>query len=88
VLVVQSDRFTSSRIATVILIAVTSNLQLAAAPGNVLLSSRDTGLPRDSVANISQVLTVNKSRLTERIGRIPHKLLQRIEEGLRLVLSL
>jgi mRNA interferase MazF len=61
VLVVQSDDFNRSRIATAIVVVITSNLNLAQAPGNVLLPQRITGLPKDSVANISQVLTIDKS---------------------------
>jgi mRNA interferase MazF len=88
VLVVQSDDFNRSRIATAIVVVVTSNLKLAEAPGNVLLPQRATGLPKDSVANISQVLTVDKSFLTEKLGELPDYLLEQVEDGLRLVMDL
>lgn len=88
VLVVQSDSFTRSRISTVIAVAITSNMRLAEAPGKVLLPQRRTGLPRDSVANVSQVLTLDKGVLDERVGAIPAKLLEHVETGLRLVLDL
>jgi len=84
----QSDDFTRSRIATVIAVVITSNTRLAQAPGNVWLSRKVTGLPKESVANVSQVITVDKSFLTERVGSLPPRLIERIEEGLRLVLSL
>lgn len=88
VLVVQSDGFNRSRIATVIVTVITSNLNLAQAPGNVLLPQKATGLPKDSVANISQVLTVDKRFLTEKIGKLPNYLLEQVESGLRLVMAL
>ncbi len=88
VLVVQSDSFTRSRISTVITVAITSNLRFAKAPGNVLLPQRRTGLPRDSVANVSHVLTLDKGVLDERVGTISARLLEQVETGLRLVLEL
>jgi mRNA-degrading endonuclease toxin of MazEF toxin-antitoxin module len=68
VIVVQSDEFNKSLIRTVVVAVVTSNLKLAAAPGNVLLGKRGTGLERDSAANVSQLITVDKSFLTEKSG--------------------
>jgi mRNA interferase MazF len=88
VLVIQSDDFNRSRIATVIALVITSNTRLAQAPGNVFLSQKLTGLPRDSVANVSQIITVDKSFLTERIGVLPAAVIEQIERGLRLVLHL
>jgi mRNA interferase MazF len=88
VLVVQSDEFNQSRIATVIAIVLTSNLKLAQAPGNVLLPSKVTRLSKDSVANISQVITVDKYFLTEKVGTLPRHLFEQVESGLRLVLDL
>ncbi|PKO22155.1 MAG: mRNA interferase MazF2 [Chloroflexi bacterium HGW-Chloroflexi-1] len=88
VLVIQSDGFNRSGIATVIIVAITSNTSLASAPGNVLLSRKATGLSVDSVANISQVVTVDKSLLTERVGSLPASLLADVENGLRHVMSL
>ena len=88
VLVVQSDDFNRSRIATVIVLVITSNVKLAEAPGNVFLPRKSTGLPQDSVANISQVITLDKELLTERVGALTPKLLEKVEAGLRLVLVL
>jgi mRNA interferase MazF len=88
VLVVQDDTFTQSRISTVIVVVITSNIQLAEAPGNVLLPKGATGLSRDSVANVSQVLTVDKTFLVERIGSLPNDLQEEIDDGLRTILYL
>jgi len=88
VLVVQSDSFNASRIQTVVAVAITSNLRLAAAPGNVLCSPKDTGLPKKSTINVSQVVTIDKRFLRARIGVLPPALFKRIEDGLRLVLAL
>jgi mRNA interferase MazF len=88
VLVVQSDDFNRSRIATVIALVITSNARLAEAPGNVFLPQKLTGLPKDSVANVSQIVTVDKRFLTERIGPLPSNLMEQIERGLHLVLHL
>ena len=88
VLVVQAADFNESQISTVVVVTVTSNVALAAAPGNVLGRRKDTGLPRDSVINVSQILTVDKSFLTERVGAIPSPLLEQVADGLRLVMAL
>ena len=87
-LIISSDSFNASRISTVVAAVVTSNLRLAEAPGNVRIPTRGTGLSKPSVVNVSQVLTVDKSFLTERIGRVAHPQLAEIDEGLRLVFSL
>jgi mRNA interferase MazF len=70
VLVVQGDPFNRSRISTVVCVALTGNLKWTKAPGNVILSARETGLPRDSVANVSQILTLDRSRLSEQAGTL------------------
>lgn len=88
VVIVQSNAFNRSRIRTIIAVVLTSNLRLAEAPGNVLIAASDSGLPKDSVANVSQVITVDRTSLTERCGRLPGHLIRSIDEGLRLVLSL
>ncbi len=88
VVVVQDDTFNQSRINTVIVVIMTSKLHLANAPGNVLLPRDASGLPRDSVANVSQIFTVDKQFLTERIGSLPDALQQELDEGLRTVLYL
>jgi mRNA interferase MazF len=88
VVIVQSDSFTNSRIATVIVAAITSSLRLGAAPGNVRLPGRSNGLRRDSVINVTQLLAVEKALLFERIGRLIPAKLRELEDGLRLVLGL
>lgn len=88
VLVIQDDVFNQSRINTVIVVIITSNTQLAEAPGNVLLPCEVSGLSRDSVANVSQIFTVDKTFLTERIGSLPDYLQEEVDEGLRTVLYL
>ena len=86
--IVQANDFNQSQIHTVIAAVITSNLKLANAPGNVFLSAKSTGLPKDSVANISQLITVDKLFLREKVGKLTAKQLQKLNEGLRLVLSL
>jgi mRNA interferase MazF len=88
VLVVQADDFNRSRINTVIAVVITSNIRLAEAPGNVLLPRKATGLPKQSVANVSQLITVDKVFLKEKIKRLGKREFSDVEEGLRLVLSL
>ncbi|MEM9006423.1 MAG: type II toxin-antitoxin system PemK/MazF family toxin [Cyanobacteria bacterium P01_F01_bin.86] len=88
VLVIQTDTFTQSRISTIIVVIITSNIQLAEAPGNVLLPRRISGLSRDSVVNVSQILTIDKTYLVERIGSLPDYLQEEVDEGLRTVLHL
>jgi mRNA interferase MazF len=87
-LIVSADSFNQSRINTVIAAAITSNLRLADAPGNVQIPVRGTGLSRPSVVNVSQIITVDRAFLTERLGRLNSELLTQVENGLRLVLSL
>jgi mRNA interferase MazF len=88
VLVVQADSFNLSRIQTAIVAAITTNLELAEAPGNVLLPARSAGLTRDSVVNVSQLLTLDRSFLAEPAGTLPPRLQRSVDEGLRLVLQL
>lgn len=88
VVIIQSNAFNRSRIKTVIAVVLTSNLRLAAAPGNVLISAADSGLPKDSVANVSQVITVDKRFLSGRSGKLPSRVMKELDSGLRLVLSL
>ncbi len=88
VLIIQSNAFTVSQIKTVAVLSITSNLRLSNAPGNVLVSPKQSGLSRDSVVNVSQILTVDKTALTEKAGALPSTILERVEDGLRLVLGL
>jgi mRNA interferase MazF len=87
VVVVQSDAINQSRIATVVCVPLTSNLKWALAPGNVRLSPRATGLPKDSVANVSQLLTLDKELLTKRVGRLPRAKLELVFFGIDLILG-
>jgi mRNA interferase MazF len=88
VLVVQSKAFNDSRIATVIVAVVTSNLALAAAPGNIRLAKSETGLPKASVVNVSQLITLDRSLLTSMVRSLSGKVMSQVDEGLRLVLAL
>lgn len=88
VLVVQADSFNLSGIQTAIVTAITSNVGLADAPGNVLLPARSAGLTRESVVNVSQLLTLDRSFLTKRAGTLPVPLQRSVDEGLRTVLQL
>jgi len=87
-LIVQSNDFNASAIATVVCAAITSNLHLVGAPGNVRLARRSSGLSRESVVNVSQLITVDKRLLTSRVGHVPPQALREIEAGIRVVLSL
>jgi mRNA interferase MazF len=86
-MVVQGDAFNASRLATVVVVPLTSNLRWAAAPGNVVLSARRTGLPRDSVANVSQIVAVDRSILAERVGHLTANDLELVLAGIDLVLG-
>jgi mRNA interferase MazF len=88
VVVVQSDPFNESRIGTVVIAAISSNLHWALSPGNVRLSRRVSKLARESVVNVSQLLTVDKTLLTQRIARLGAEQLRMVDDGLRLVLGL
>jgi mRNA interferase MazF len=88
VLVISADAFNRSAIQTVVALAVTSNLALAQAPGNVTLARKESGLPRKSVVNVSQVVTLNKLRLQEKMGALSPALMGEVEAGLRHVLGL
>ena len=88
ILILQADAFNRSRINTVIGIVISSNLRLANAPGNVVLPAGESGLPSDSVVNVSQVITVDKRFLTDRSGQVRGATLRAVEDGVHLVLSL
>ena len=87
VVVVQSDSFNRSRISSVVCVPLTSNLRWAAAPGNVALAADVTGLPKDSVANVSQIVTLDKASLTDRAGRVADAKLELILAGIDIVLG-
>jgi len=88
VLVIQTDPFNQSGVAIVFAVVFTSNLRLAAAPGNVLCRRQDSGLSSDSVANVSQLAAIDKRWLTSRVSKVPTHLLHEVEDGLRLLLGL
>jgi mRNA interferase MazF len=88
VLVVQSDAYTSSALSTIIAFLITSNTALAAMPGNVFVPATSSGLPRDSVVNVTGVVTLDKSDLSEQVGELPDYLQAEVDQGLRRVLDL
>jgi mRNA interferase MazF len=85
---VQANEFNDSAIRTSICAVMTSNTRLADAPGNVRVARRVSGLPHDSVVNVSQLITLDKQMLTEMVGRLPAPVLGHVEAGIRLVLAL
>jgi mRNA interferase MazF len=87
VLVIQADSFNQSRISTVVVIAITSNLRLGKAPGNVSLLETKSGLAQDSVANVSQISTLDEDTLTEAIGTLDRLTMQQVDEGIKLLLN-
>ncbi|HLL82601.1 MAG TPA: type II toxin-antitoxin system PemK/MazF family toxin [Longimicrobium sp.] len=87
VIIVQDDLFNRSRISTVVAVMLTSNLRLVDAPGNVLVPGRSVGLAKDSVANVSQVMTIDREFLDEKIGRVPVRVMAAVDAGLKLVLG-
>ena len=87
VVVIQGDALNRSRIATVVCIPLTSNLKWADAPGNVSITAQVSGLPRDSVANVSQIIALDRAMLTEKVGRLPARTLQMILTGIGIVLG-
>ncbi len=85
---VQSDEFNDSAIRTSICAAISSNVRLAGAPGNVRVTRRVSGLPHESVIDVSQLITLDKQMLTEKVGRVPAQTLRDVEAGIKLVLAL
>lgn len=87
VVVVQGDALNRSRISTVVCVPLTTNLKWGAAPGNVEFSARLTGLPKDSVANVSQIVTIDKALLTSRVGKLPRMKLALVLAGIDIILG-
>lgn len=87
VVVVQGDAMNRSKIATVVCVPLTSNMTWADAPGNVVLPSTASGLPKVSIANVSQIVTIDRSAFTERVGKLPPRLMERILAGIDIVLG-
>lgn len=88
VVVIQADSYNASRLSTVLVAVITSNTALATMPGNIFLSSEASGLPRDSVVNVTSLVTLDKSDLTGRVGEVPMSSMHEMERGLRKVLDL
>lgn len=88
ILIIQSNEFNKSKIHTLIAAVITSNIRLAAAPGNILLSAKNSKLPKESVINVSQIITIDCSFLTEKIHTLPGAIMAQVDEGLRLILKL
>jgi mRNA interferase MazF len=88
VLVIQADAYNQTRLATVIVAAITSNTTRAALPGNTFLPAVSTGLPRDSVVNVTALYTLNRDELLDRAGLVAGELLREVDQGLRHVLDL
>lgn len=84
---VQGDALNRSRIATIVCAPLTSNLRWAETPGNVMLTARSTGLPKDSVANASQIVTMDRSVLTERVGKLPRAKIELLLAGIDIILG-
>lgn len=88
-LIIQDDNFNHSRISTIIAATITSNTELAIMPGNVFLPAATTGLPKDSVVNVTQIVTIDRKEIDPHpLGRIPSHILEKVDAGLRLVLDL
>ena len=87
VVVVQGDALNRSHISTAVCVPLTTNLKWASAPGNVEFSARLTGLPKDSVANVSQIVTVDKAFLTSRVGKLPRLKLALVLAGIDIILG-
>lgn len=88
VLIIQANAFNRSQISTVIVAVITSNLALEYAPGNIRIPKSASGLPKPSVVNVSQLITIDKSLLTEKVKTLPSEVIQSVEDSLRLVLSI
>jgi len=88
ILVIQANDFNKSKIKTTIAAVITTNLRLSAAPGNILLSTKNSKLPNESVINVSQIITVDESFLIKKVNALHDKIMSQVDEGLRLVLKL
>ena len=88
VLIIQSNEFNESKINTIIAVVITSNTRLASAPGNILLPSKKSKLSKESIINVSQVITIDRSYLTEKVHSLSSSIVAQVDDGLRLVLKL
>ena len=87
-MIVQSNDFNRSLISTVVCVTITSNLNLAKAPGNVGVRKKETRLPKDSVIDVSQIVTLDKSHLVERVSMLPNRILTKVERGIAKALAI
>jgi mRNA interferase MazF len=88
VLVIQDDAYNKSNLNTVIVIAITSNLLLGDAPGNVLFTKKESGLAKDSIINVSQIVTLDKARLVQKAGKLKNNLMKEVEKGISMVIGM
>ncbi|MDX1959848.1 MAG: type II toxin-antitoxin system PemK/MazF family toxin [Leptospiraceae bacterium] len=88
ILIVQNDSFNKSKINTIISVPLTTNLNLQSAPGNVFLTRKETNLSKDSVVNVSQIITLDRERFIRKVSNLKSNSIKKIDEGLRLVLDL
>jgi mRNA interferase MazF len=88
VLIIQDDNFNRSNIRTIIIVPLSSNLNLENAPGNVFIGNKESGLSKDSIIVVSQITAIDKTRLLENVKMIPNSLLVDVEDGLRMILNL
>lgn len=88
IVIIQDDSFNRSRIQTVIVVSITTNLNLADAPGNVYAEPKESGLPKSGVINISQISTIDKSRLIERVKMLPPRVMEEIDLGIKMIFSI
>ncbi len=88
VLIIQDDAFNESNISTIIVAAISSSLILAEAPGNILLNKKESNLSKDSVVNASQIVTLDRERFTDCVGKLKPRLMANIETGIKLVVGL
>ncbi len=88
VLIIQSDKFNQSQLSTVVVLVISTNLNLIKSPGNVLLTAKESELPKDSVVNVTQVFTIDESFLRDYVSTISDRKMEQIDEGLRLILNL
>jgi len=88
VLIVQDDDFNESRIKTIVVLPLTTNLRLADAPGNVLVSKKDSNLPDDSVVIAPQLYAIDRDRFKEKLSKVPRSIMEQVETGMKLVLGI
>ena len=88
IVIIQNDAFNKSKIQTTVVACITTNLNLIEAPGNVYLETEESGLPKNGVVNISQLSTIDRKRLIEKVRLLPQSTMSEIDFGLKLVLNI